>query len=115
MTASVNATQPFILALSEALDNSWTAHVNGRQYKPIPLYLGLKGFSIDQTGVLEITIEYEPQRWFLYGSIISAATFLACITYLTYSYTKNKPILKRIKTILRPNKSETTQTTQISA
>jgi hypothetical protein len=107
ITAKVNATEPFILAVSEALDSSWTAYVNGKQYKPIPLYLGLKGFSIDQTGLLEVTIEYEPQRWFFYGSIISATTFLACITYLTYSYTKNKSILKRIQTILRPNKSET--------
>jgi hypothetical protein len=107
ITAIINATEPFTLAVSEAFDESWTAYVNGKQYKPVPLYLGLKGFSIDQTGLLEVTIEYEPQRWFFYGSIISATTFLACITYLTYSYTRNKGILKQIKTTLKHNKPKT--------
>lgn len=94
--ATVNATQPFILAISEALDQAWTAYANGKQIKPTPLYLGLAGFYINQTGQIEITIEYEPQKWFYYGSLISVTTFLACITYLTYSWTKNKAVWKRL-------------------
>jgi hypothetical protein len=101
ITATINATQPFILAISEALDQSWKAQVNGKQIENTPLYLGLKGFHINQTGLLEITIEYEPQRWFFYGSIISVATLLACLIYLTYNWTKNKAFWKRIETILR--------------
>jgi len=97
ITAAINATQPFILAISEALDQSWTAHVNGKETKPTSLYLGLKGFYINQTGLLEITIEYVPQRWFFYGSIISLTTFLTIITYLTITYTRTKNILNKIK------------------
>jgi hypothetical protein len=111
----VNASSPFMLAFAAPYDPEWRAYVSNENYQPILLYGFINGFWINQSGQMEVTIEYVPQRWFLIGSIISATTFLACITYLTYSYTKNKPILKRIKTILRPNKSETTQTTQISA
>ena len=110
ITATINATRPFILAVSEALDISWTAYVNGTQYKPIPLYLGLKGFNITQTGLLRITIEYEPQEWFLYASFISLFTAIGCITYLTYSYTKDESAWKRIKTLLNlrnPRRLET--------
>jgi len=101
ITATINATHPFILAISEALDQSWKAHISGKQIENTPLYLGLKGFPINQTGLLEVVIEYEPQRWFFYGSIISVATLLACLTYLTYNWTKNKAFWKRIETTLR--------------
>jgi len=97
MTTAINATQPFTLAISEALDQSWTAYVNGKEIKPTSLYLGLKGFYIDQTGLLEITIEYVPQRWFFYGSIISLTAFLAITAYLTITYTKTKNIHNKIK------------------
>lgn len=97
ITATVNATQPFILAISEALDQSWTAYVNGTQIKPTSLYLCITGFQINQTGLLDITIEYEPQKWFFYGSIISLSTFLVCTVYLAYSYTKTKTILHKLK------------------
>jgi hypothetical protein len=97
ITATVNATQPFILAISEALDSSWTAYANGKQYKPISLYLGLKGFQINQTGLLDVVIEYEPQRWFYIGCAISITTFLVCTAYLAYSYTRTKTILQKLK------------------
>jgi hypothetical protein len=112
MIATVNATRPFILVVSEALDPSWTAYVNGKQIKPESLYLGLAGFRIDQTGQLEITVEYEPQKWFYYGSTISILTFLACLTYLTYNWTKNKTIWKRITSRALRLRKETNQSNQ---
>ena len=93
----VNATKPFMLSFAEAHDPLWIAHVNGERIESIPLYSVINGFWINQTGQLEITIEYEPQKWFYYGSIISVTTFLACLTYLTYNWTKNKAIWKRTK------------------
>jgi hypothetical protein len=100
ITATINATRPFILAISEALDNSWTAYVNGTQYQPISLYLGLKGFQINQTGLLEVSVEYVPQRWFFYGSVISFTTFLACTIYLVITYPKTRNALTRTKQTL---------------
>jgi len=96
----INATEPFILAFVNAYDPLWIAYVNGERIKSIPLYSVINGFWINQTGQLEITIEYEPQKWFYYGSVISVTTFLACLTYLTYNWTKNKAIWKRTKKIL---------------
>jgi len=93
----VNATKPFMLSFAEAHDPLWIAHVNGERIESIPLYSVINGFWINQTGQLEITIEYEPQKWFYYGSIISVTTFLACLTYITYNWTKNKAIWKRTK------------------
>jgi len=102
-----NSQEPFILSFNENYDSLWSAYVNGERITSFPLYGMVNGFWINRTGQLEITIEYEPQRWFFYGSIISATTFLACITHLTYSYTKDKTILKRIKTTLKRKKPKT--------
>jgi len=97
ITATINATQPFILAISEALDQSWTAHINGKQIKPTTLYLCTTGFHINQTGILEVTIEYEPQKWFFYASIISLSIFLTCTAYLAYTHTKTRKTLHKLK------------------
>lgn len=97
MTATINATQPFILAISEALDQSWAAHVNGKEIQPTSLYLGLKGFYINQTGLLDITIEYAPERWFFYGSMISLTTFLMITAYLIIICAKTRNIPNKIK------------------
>jgi len=96
----VNATNPFMLSFAEAYDPLWMAYVNGERIESIPLYSVINGFWINQTGQLEITIEYEPQKWFYYGSIISVTTLLACLTYLTYNWTKNKAIWKQTKRII---------------
>jgi hypothetical protein len=93
--------EPFILSFTEKYDSLWVGYVNGERVSSFPLYGVVNGFWINQTGQLEITIEYEPQRWFFYGSIVSVATLLACLTYLTYNWTKNKAFWKRIETILR--------------
>ena len=54
--ATVNATQPFILTTTQELDRFWVAYVNGEVVIPTSLYLGLKGFMINQTGRLQITL-----------------------------------------------------------
>ena len=104
ITAKINATQPFILAISEALDTQWTAYVNGKPHKPTTLYLCINGFYINQTGPLEITIEYEPQKWFYIGSIISLTTLTACTAHLTLTHPKTKHTLQKLKQKLKTKK-----------
>jgi hypothetical protein len=104
-TAKINATKPFMLSFAESYDPLWTARVNGQKTSPIPLYSVINGFWIEETGIIDITIEYEPQRWFYMGSAISVTTLIACATYLTYDWTKNKNILKRVKKWSRSNSS----------
>jgi hypothetical protein len=79
----VNATRPFMLSFAESYDPLWVAYINGEKIQSIPLYGVINGFWINQTGLLEITIEYEPQKWFHYGLAISLLTLTGCILYLT--------------------------------
>ncbi|RLC34172.1 MAG: hypothetical protein DRZ76_03185 [Candidatus Nealsonbacteria bacterium] len=81
------SSSPSLLVFVKAYDPFWEAQVykNGtlvRKIKPVPVYGVMNGFWINQTGLLEIAIEYEPQRWFYYGSVVSLLTFTWCILYL---------------------------------
>jgi hypothetical protein len=73
--ATVNATKPFVFVTSYTLDDSWVATVSGEQIKPYPVYLGFSGFQINQTGQFDVIIEYKPQMFFIYSSIISIVSF----------------------------------------
>ncbi len=95
--AIINSTEPFGLAFLETYDQLWNAYVNGKKINSSPLYGIFNVFWVNQTGQLDISIEYESQRWFYIGCAISLTTFFACITYLTYNWTKNKAIWKRTK------------------
>ena len=72
----VNATNPFMLAFAESYDPLWVAALDGEKVGAIPLYSVINGFYIDKTGDLTITIEYEPQRWFYYGLVITIIALL---------------------------------------
>ena len=95
----VNATDPFMLSFAQAYDSSWIVNVNGEKINSMPLYSVTNGFWINQTGVLEITIEYEPQKLFNYGLTISLLILTTCAAYLTITYAKNNQLLQRIKNL----------------
>ncbi|MBN2168535.1 MAG: hypothetical protein JW738_04770 [Actinobacteria bacterium] len=84
------AKEPFVLSLSEAFDPHWIAEVSkGGKVEPIPLYSAINGFPINKTGDFSVTIEYESQKWFTLGLIISLATLALCLLYLlAYWYSK---------------------------
>jgi hypothetical protein len=93
----VNATQPFVLATTQTLDKFWVAYVNGQKVSPTPVYLGLKGFLINETGQFDVTIVYQPQDWFNYCLTISAATvLLLCITLVYLNRKKIKASMTRL-------------------
>ncbi|MBA7612549.1 hypothetical protein ES703_19785 [subsurface metagenome] len=82
----VDAQSPFMLAFAEAHNSHWVAKVNGKEYKSQPLYAVINGFWIDETGELEITIEYKPQRWFDYGAIISMVSLLGAFAFVVWDW-----------------------------
>lgn len=94
----INATKPFMLSFAESYDPLWTARVdkiNGKSVKseivrPVSLYSVVNGFWINQTGELDIIIEYEPQRWFYIGAAISITTLIICIGYLIYDWRRKR-------------------------
>jgi hypothetical protein len=106
--ATLNISQPSMLVFTESYDPLWTARINGEKIRPILLYAVINGFWIEKTGILDITIEYEPQCWFDMGSAISVITLIVCTTYLTHDWTKNKDILKPKKGITTKHMFKTT-------
>ncbi len=82
----VDAQSPFMLAFAEAFNSHWVAKVNGKEYKSQPLYAVINGFWIEETGELEITIEYAPQRWFDYGAIISLISLLGAFAFVVWDW-----------------------------
>jgi len=84
----VVATEPFMLASNRAHDPLWVAKVNGKEYQSLSLYSAISGFWIEETGELEITIEYKPQRWFYYGIAISLASLTGALAYLVWDWRK---------------------------
>ncbi|MEM2146551.1 MAG: hypothetical protein QW279_14410 [Candidatus Jordarchaeaceae archaeon] len=91
----VNATKPFMLSFAESYDPLWVACVNKEKIQSVSLYGVINGFWINQTGLLEITVEYEPQEWFYIGSIISVITICACATCLFCDWVKKLTVLKK--------------------
>ena len=106
----------FFIVFLETYDTLWKAYItkNGRTTE-IPENNHIKVFNyanawyINQTGYLEITIEYEPQRWFNLGCIISLTTLLACTTTLTITHIKqkHKQYQKRISPLNNPIQNKT--------
>lgn len=79
----VNSTRPFVFAIKEAADPSWRAYLNGELLQSIPVISAMNAYCINKTGRLQITIEYEPQKWILYCSGISVIAFALSVAYLT--------------------------------
>lgn len=90
--AKVNATEPFMLSFAESYDPVWIAYVNGEKVNSIPLLGVINGFSINITGELTITIEYEAQSWFYYGSAISITVLIGSTVYIIWDWKKKKRI-----------------------
>lgn len=55
----------------------------------VPNY-GTNGFVVNQTGQLDIMIEYGPQKWFDSGIIIVQAILIVCLLNLVYIWMKNE-------------------------
>jgi len=71
----VNASKPFVLAFAESFDPLWT--INGvKDSLHLPLYSTINGFFINRTGIIHLTVEYEPQRLLQLSNLISLGTWL---------------------------------------
>jgi hypothetical protein len=85
---TVNTSNPFILVTNQELDRFWVATVNGQTIQPVNLYLGLKGFVVNKTGELSVTLEYEPQSWFNWGLMIFGITVLLLCVGLIFNHSQ---------------------------
>jgi hypothetical protein len=92
---SVNASDPFMLTFAEAYDPLWVAKVNGRECQSVPLNSVVNGFWIEDSGELEVTIEYKSQRWFYYGACLTLVSLVAVLGYLVWERMRGKNIGRR--------------------
>jgi hypothetical protein len=95
-----NATKPFMLTFAESYDQLWSAYVNQEKINSVQLYSVINGFWINHTGKLEITVEYDPQQWFYYGSIVSTICILGSILFLIYNWKKKSYKYSTIKKMI---------------
>lgn len=105
-----NVSAPVLLIMTNSFNEGWNAHIQGvpnLEIQHMQVFDYANGWYVNRTGDFVITLEYAPQRFYDLGLKTSFLFFITCLIYLTFSYARNKPILKRIKTILRPNKSKT--------
>ena len=79
---SVRTDKPFLLVFSESYDPLWTAVVNGeKEYTSIPVAGVVNGYWIEETGELEIRVEYKAQRAFAKGATLSLITAILLGAY----------------------------------
>ncbi|HXG05770.1 MAG TPA: hypothetical protein VNI77_00400 [Nitrososphaera sp.] len=88
--AYVNSTKPFVLRFEREYDPNWSAYVNGQRYRSVELYPNVNGFYISEVGELEIKIEYDPQKWFTTGLMVTTITVVISVGYLTWKALKKK-------------------------
>jgi hypothetical protein len=111
--ARLDATSPFMLTFDREYDRLWAARVDDREYRPVMMYNGMNGFYVNETGELDIVIEYKPHSWFLFGSFITCITAIFSVGYLVYQSWKRVPSmqLKKIPKLVRMEPALTEMTT----
>lgn len=81
------AKSPFVLIQSETHDPLWVVRMSdGTKINAQPFYKTICGYPISKTGNFELTIEYEPQRWYAYGLTTVLIVLLLCLVYLLYDW-----------------------------
>jgi hypothetical protein len=89
----VDASRPFTLAISEAHDPRWRAYLKGITYDSVSVFSVMTGFLINETGQIQVVIEYEPQKWFYVGCGVSLAALILCIVFFVHVLTRNRDTL----------------------
>ncbi|MFQ6080467.1 MAG: DUF2341 domain-containing protein [Candidatus Bathyarchaeia archaeon] len=86
----VNATNPFMLMFSELYHPLWKAYVDGEEIDSIPSYFFINGFPITKTGDIRITVEFIGQRYVTIGAIVSTASLMTTLAFLTIKKKKER-------------------------
>jgi hypothetical protein len=96
---SVSAERPFMVTLDRPYNSLWSAFVNGREYSSLLLYPSMNGFYIDDSGFLNITIEYRPHNWLILGAVITIITIIGSVGYLSWQkHERISEYLQRFRT-----------------
>jgi hypothetical protein len=97
----VNASQPFLLVLSESYNSLWKAIVENEEITPIPAYSLVNGFFINKTGNLTITIYFTGQTYVDIGLKITLTSFLVTVVIIFTPSKVFKKFILKMKAIKR--------------
>jgi hypothetical protein len=91
------AAHPYMISLAESFDPLWTAYSvesntgdksfdkdKNLEVNSMPLYGVTNGFYINKTGNYDLVIEYEPQNWFIQGSIVSTISVTIILFFILF-------------------------------
>jgi len=101
-----NATRPYTVSLAEAYDPLWTAYIVSDENKSNfrtnshPLSGVVNGFNINKTGSYDLTLEYQPQNWFVQGLIVSVLSIILMLI-VTILYLKKFSLYKFVSGVTR--------------
>jgi len=77
-----NSSKPFIMAFAESYDSSWHLYKKSEEFI-FPLYSGINGFYINETGILNLVIEYGSSFLLNIARILSlSSTVILLITII---------------------------------
>jgi hypothetical protein len=93
----LNSTQPVIVAFSEIYDEGWVLKSNNYKTTSFRLYDTVNGFYINNSGEIHATIEYEPQSWFYFGTIITLLALSSTLLIVFFCSGRFKLLLKLIR------------------
>jgi hypothetical protein len=95
-----NATRPYLMSLAESYDPLWMASYDNDNHKisSVPLYSLINGFYINKMGDYTLSLEFQPQIWFVQGAVVSILTTIVILTLL---------FIPRILKIVRSRPSRT--------
>jgi hypothetical protein len=100
-----NATRPYLLSFAESYDPLWTAYLyknNGvTEIHSNPSYSITNSFQINELGEYELIVEYQPQKWIIYGGLIG--TVLLTIFIITFTIIKKYIITKKLNCKVHPH------------
>jgi glycosyltransferase involved in cell wall biosynthesis len=100
----VNASEPFLLVLSESYNPLWKAMVENEEITSIPAYSIVNSFFINKTGNLTITIYFTGQTYADIGLKIALTSFLVTLVIIFTPSKVFKRFILKIRSIRQKSK-----------
>jgi hypothetical protein len=89
----LNTTRPVFLTLSESFYPNWVAYANNESFLHFVAFSFSNGFYINRTGLIKITIEYQPSilnYLYIIQQILFALILMLCVIFYLAVLIKNK-------------------------
>jgi len=86
----LDVNEPFMLCFSSIYDPAWSASFNGRTVSSMRVFGVANGFWINTIGKIIVAVEFQPQRWFYIGSVVSSTSLFICAAVMFYGWWRRK-------------------------